>query len=1509
MMQLTDPTLPVKIRRWKSISVVRNTRLMPKRPAITGWNCIKSLKLNKFGMTEISKFNLIAWVTRIFLPACVFLLAVNSVYAAPTGYTVVGIDKFNGANGAGNSISQNGTNLGNNFNAAIVNGSTSDFTFESDSMATNAEDQPKGAVIFRYTNSSSFYAVTYHYDQWATGKYMIRLKLNTLANPLGSTGDIASYSFPGGVSSLKITAAGSSIKIWINGKLRIDVTNNALASGSYGFGVGPRFNADGVIWNGVRWTAGCSPRTVSAASATPTVCMNDAMTSITHATTNLTGISSSSGLPAGVTASFASNTISIGGTPTASGTFNYTITPNACGSAVATGTITVAACPAATTMPLYLLATGVPSSTLSNTAASATTLLNYDSGRDAFAGLLIQKGAENAAVSDPVKYQRWLSGSSVVHSGSLELRFWSAMKDFNNSKKGVVTAYLRDCNSSGIDCVATPLAVKTLTVSPWSGGSSTWVQKTLSFGDVNLNLGSTRRLELKLIVDSASDDDMWFAYGTTTFNTVLASATPSPRVEVLVVAGGGGGGKNGGGGGGAGGVIHNLALPVEAGAYPVTVGAGGAGSATNFVPASNGQNSSFASITALGGGGGSSRDGGSAALARSAGTTGSGGGGAGGMGTRWERGFGTSGQGNHGGNGTGSPDLGVNAAGGGGGGAGAVGTAGASRVAGDGGAGVANSITGTSVTYGGGGGGGLVVNGTGTGQGGAGGGGNGGRQNAEATDGTANTGGGGGGGWTISGSGGSGIVILRYKTDGSDGINAATTTGGTKTTWGIYTIHTFTASGTLTVNATGPDHLEIQHASGAGLTCTPSTVTVKACADAACSTPYTGGVSGTLQATGGSVTWPATAAFTIASGSSSTTVNLQASTTTPTVLGVASSTPAASNALICNFGSPACTFTAANAGFIVAAAANGAAATVPTQTAGTASAGYFLRAVQTNTSTKACEAAIVGVGNVNWSVTCNNPTTCSAGNLMTLTGNAGVAIAGNANGSTASSTAVAMTFDANGNAPFSFNYANVGQVTLNASRAAGGSLLTALSGSSNAFVVKPAGFALSTIRQTAAPALVNPAATSAAGSAFVRAGESFSATVTARTSGGATTPNYGRETAPEGVLLRRALVLPAGGASGTLSNGTIAGGSFTAGVATVSNLAFSEVGVITLSPAVADGDYLGAGNVTGTTSANIGRFFPAQFALSGGSVTHRVALSCSPASAFTYLGENFLLGLTLTAQNTAGATTANYSGAFAKLDPTSAAGWNVAGLGGTTTFSTGSGRLSLGTATGSWANGVASNVALTANASRGSAADGPFSATFGVAPTDSDGVTMRTFNMASTSSGTADRTSVSTVPLRFGRLRMANAVGGQSRALSLPLTAQYWAGTAFDTNTLDSCTAIAATHVSFGNLRKTLTTADTSVSGSSFGLSSGVGALKIGAPLGGRYGTVDVTLSLGSSAADASCLQPWTTGNGDAATAGANLSFLRGAWCGSTYVNDPSARASFGLYRGADAMIFQRENY
>jgi hypothetical protein len=68
---------------------------------------------------------------------------------------------------------------------------------------------------------------------------------------------------------------------------------------------------------------------------------------------------------------------------------------------------------------------------------------------------------------------------------------------------------------------------------------------------------------------------------------------------------------------------------------------------------------------------------------------------------------------------------------------------------------------------------------------------------SSATAGTANTGGGGGGGDTAA-TGGSGVVIFRYRTAdaSSAGISVS---GGTVTTSGGYTIHSFTSTGSTTV--------------------------------------------------------------------------------------------------------------------------------------------------------------------------------------------------------------------------------------------------------------------------------------------------------------------------------------------------------------------------------------------------------------------------------------------------------------------------------------------------------------------------------------------------------------------------------------------------------------------------------------------------------------------------------------------------------------------------------------
>ena len=72
-----------------------------------------------------------------------------------------------------------------------------------------------------------------------------------------------------------------------------------------------------------------------------TVCINTPITNITYSTTGATG-ATFSGLPAGVTGVWATNVVTISGTPTASGTFNYTVTlTGGCGSVIASGTITV----------------------------------------------------------------------------------------------------------------------------------------------------------------------------------------------------------------------------------------------------------------------------------------------------------------------------------------------------------------------------------------------------------------------------------------------------------------------------------------------------------------------------------------------------------------------------------------------------------------------------------------------------------------------------------------------------------------------------------------------------------------------------------------------------------------------------------------------------------------------------------------------------------------------------------------------------------------------------------------------------------------------------------------------------------------------------------------------------------------------------------------------------------------------------------------------------------------
>jgi hypothetical protein len=274
-------------------------------------------------------------------------------------------------------------------------------------------------------------------------------------------------------------------------------------------------------------------------------------------------------------------------------------------------------------------------------------------------------------------------------------------------------------------------------------------------------------------IDGAYTIVRFVGAGTTTWTPPSGVSS----VEYLVVAGGGGGN---GGGGGAGGVVAGSNFPVS-GNISVIVGAGGTGNyKTSGVLATNGANSVFSTITALGGGKGAQGNN----YVASAG--GSGGGAAGSNagtntmtpGAATQPASTSGGYGNAGGSGIYIAGF----ANGGGGGAGAAGGPGTSSSHGAGGIGIPSSITGTPTYYGGGGGGGgerIYAQTAGTG--GLGGGGAG-TIESSGVDGTAGTGGGGGGsvrwgGQSSGGNGGSGVVIIRYLTPGvsrSDNISYVT---------------------------------------------------------------------------------------------------------------------------------------------------------------------------------------------------------------------------------------------------------------------------------------------------------------------------------------------------------------------------------------------------------------------------------------------------------------------------------------------------------------------------------------------------------------------------------------------------------------------------------------------------------------------------------------------------------------------------------------------------------------
>ena len=323
---------------------------------------------------------------------------------------------------------------------------------------------------------------------------------------------------------------------------------------------------------------------------------------------------------------------------------------------------------------------------------------------------------------------------------------------------------------------------------PWQFGYGT---QTGSYGTRTYLNGSASDL---LFYDRALDVTE-VANNYKYFQTLPLVNQPDPfastSIDYLIVGGGAGGGSDVStgntkafGGGGGGGFISGSDTLSRYTTWPVTVGSGGAVN-------TNGNSSTFLSLTAVGGGGGNLTTGSNGAC---------GGGGsalsgspsiqiayAGGTGSNGMLGA------------SGSLDTNTKPSAGGGGGTLTDGSIGTILVGGAGGSGTL-WLDGKYYSAGGGGG---YMRGTGILEGAGGTGGNsiGGRGaclrsgTISSTTGSANRGAGGGGGaGTATGSaGGSGVTIIRYAGSGSKA------TGGTISFSGSYTYHTFTSDGSFSL--------------------------------------------------------------------------------------------------------------------------------------------------------------------------------------------------------------------------------------------------------------------------------------------------------------------------------------------------------------------------------------------------------------------------------------------------------------------------------------------------------------------------------------------------------------------------------------------------------------------------------------------------------------------------------------------------------------------------------------
>ncbi|WP_421219426.1 DUF6701 domain-containing protein [Aeromonas jandaei] len=571
------------------------------------------------------------------------------------------------------------------------------------------------------------------------------------------------------------------------------------------------------------------------------------------------------------------------------------------------------------------------------------------------------------------------------------------------------------------------------------------------------------------------------------------------------------------------------------------------------------------------------------------------------------------------------------------------------------------------------------------------------------------------------------------------------------------------------------DHFELYH-SGQALTCNPETVTIKACANPACTTLITDPVTATLSLTPTSASNGWIGGNTVTFTGGTTTVQLRNNTASSVTIGVSGSSPTTKpfSTTLCKAGSgtlssAACTLSFADSGFFF---------DVP-DTYSNQPQTVTIKAVKKSDVTKQC---VPGFASQTKSVKFWSSYITPANNAY----NSQMSVNGSTIGaSQGAATPLSLAFDAQGQSSITVAYPDAGQVQLDARYDGSGNEAGLIMTGSDQFVARPVGLCVTSSSGSCSGNYANCPVFRKTGATFpiqIQAMAWESGSDNDLCTGNQATPNF----VLNGIALGTTLVAPTPGTNATVGTATYNHAAATNSINTV-NQTVNEVGVFNMTATPPANGYFGY-TIPSAQSVPLGRFVPTDFNLVSGDIM--------PAcNVFSYMGQPFGVTLDVRARNQSGGQTQNYTGAFAKGSAYISVANNKDGK------SLSSRLTSL--ASLPWANGkaVLNNGTTSLARLSDTQPDGPYkSLLFGLYMNDNDGgntlIATPDFNdvvVGNCSGAACNARLIDSVPMQayFGRLFAGTQAGLASADLAVPLQLQYYEAGNWVLNKLDQCTPLS----------------------------------------------------------------------------------------------------------------------